>query len=378
MRALLAVLALLAPMAEPQAVSRVQEDACTVCICSYKANQRKYALDETFVTVDCRNQNLLEIPTNIPTDVEVLDLGNNAFIRIEPEDFASLVNLKKLYINGNDIKLLHSGGTSLGVFSSLTELEEIDFSMNLLTGDGLFNTENGVGVFQSLTKLTSLDLSRNQIDKLHPLAAFSCQNYTGTGNCTTDGLVSLRTLALGTNLFHKQPIPLSSISNLTTLTTLSMEGNHFEKDIPDFTPLANLKSLDLSFNRLQGVIPESMLTMTNLEHLKLNNNQLVQTIPENITQLTNLKSLNLGMNLFRGGLPNVSSLPDLTQLYVQGTGNYQQGTCGEALEGCGLGGALPRMKQLFRGFTDGCFLAGNVFDCPLPEGAAEVCSAVCA
>merc|ERR1719473_497072 len=264
MRALLAVLALLAPMAEPQAVSRVQEDACTVCICSYKANQRKYALDETFVTVDCRNQNLLEIPTNIPTDVEVLDLGNNAFIRIEPEDFASLVNLKKLYINGNDIKLLHSGGTSLGVFSSLTELEEIDFSMNLLTGDGLFNTENGVSVFQSLTKLKYLDLSRNQIDKLPPMMAV--RNCTGGGTCTEggSGLVSLETLKLGTNLFHKQPIPISSVSNLTTLTTLSMDGNHFEKEIPDFSPLYNLKVLDLSFNRLQGVIPESMMNMSNL------------------------------------------------------------------------------------------------------------------
>merc|ERR1719473_1060333 len=221
MRALLAVLALLAPMAEPQAVSRVQEDACTVCICSYKANQRKYALDETFVTVDCRNQNLLEIPTNIPTDVEVLDLGNNAFIRIEPEDFASLVNLKKLYINGNDIKVLHSGGDSLGVFSGLTELEEIDFSMNLLTGDGLFNTENGVSVFQSLTKLKKLDLSRNQIDNLHPLAAIHCNDtYSAERNCTRDGLISLETLALGTNLFHKQPIPIHAFSNLTTLKTL--------------------------------------------------------------------------------------------------------------------------------------------------------------
>ena len=101
-RALALMTLLLAPLVEPQAVSRVQEDACTACICSYKATQRKYGLEQTFVTVDCRNQNLLEIPTNIPTDVEVLDLGNNAFIRIEPEDFASLVNLKKLYINGND------------------------------------------------------------------------------------------------------------------------------------------------------------------------------------------------------------------------------------------------------------------------------------
>jgi Leucine-rich repeat (LRR) protein len=296
-----------------------------------------------------------------------------------PDDFAGLVNLKKLYINNNDIKVLHDGGTSLGVFNTLTELEEIDFSMNLLTGDGLYNTEIGHSVFKSLTKLKKLDLSRNQIDMLHPMPATHCHNYTGSGNCTREGLISIETLSFGTNLFHKQPIPIKSFHNLTTLLEISMEGCNFEKDIPDFSPLVNLTSLDLSFNRLQGVIPENMMTMTALQHLQLNNNQLVQTIPTSITQLVQLQSLNLGMNLFNGNLPNVSSMPELTQLYIQGTGNYddeaQSGQCGESLLGCGLSGTLPAMKNNFRGFTGGCFLAGNAFDAPLPAGAKERCSA---
>jgi Leucine-rich repeat (LRR) protein len=363
---------ILVPFARPQAVSRIQEDACSVCICSYKATQTPQA-----VTVDCRNNALLEVPMNIPSDVEVLDLGNNAFIRIMPDDFAGLINLKKLYINNNDIKVLHDGGTSVGVLDTLTELEEIDLSMNLLTGDGLYNTDTHRSVFHSLTKLKVLDISRNQIDKLHPMPAFHCPNTTVWNNCTKEGLIGIEKLKFGTNLFHKQPIPIKSFHNLTTLKELSMEGCHFEKDIPDFSSLVNLTSLDLSLNRLQGVIPESMMTMTALHHLQLNNNQLVQTIPESITQLKQLRSLNLGMNLFNGNLPNVSSMPELTQLYIQGSGNYEQGVCGESLLGCGLGGILPTMKGSFRGFTGGCFLAGNGFDCPLPDGAEAICSASC-
>merc|ERR1711865_3094 len=149
------------------------------------------------------------------------------------------------------------------------------------------------------------DLAKNKLTYIHPLHP----------------LPSLEELHLEYNEMPKSPIPIDSISHLSTLKHFNMRGCLLEKDIPDLTSLANLEQLDLSYNRLQGVIPETLFDLTELTDLTLTSNMLINTIPNKLIQLTKLKTLQLGMNLFKGAVPDLSSIITLKQLYLHGIGN---------------------------------------------------------
>ena len=64
----------------------------------------------------------------------------------------------------------------------------------------------------------------------------------------------------------------------------------------------NVTWLTLGGNRLSGVIPESLGSLTTLEYLYLNNNALTGQIPESIGNLTNLQTLALDDNQLSGGI----------------------------------------------------------------------------
>ena len=77
-------------------------------------------------------------------------------------------------------------------------------------------------------------------------------------------------------------------------------------------------------------------------------------------------TMGLQVNGLNGTLPaSLAKMSKLTDLQLEG--NYH-GTPGSA----GLGGVLPALP--FQQYT-GCGLEGNLWSCPLPEGAAEACSA---
>ena len=70
--------------------------------------------------------------------------------------------------------------------------------------------------------------------------------------------------------------------------------------------------LNLSGNRLSGVIPESLGGLTSLEYLYLHDNALTGQIPQSIGNLVNLRTLWLDENQLSGSLP--ASLGDLDAL----------------------------------------------------------------
>jgi hypothetical protein len=338
------------------AQTRIQEDACTVCTCSYKAV-------ETYQprTVICEGLGLREVPTNIPADTEILSLRDNRLTAVELGDFSHLSKLKVLKLSENDIKVLPIGCGScktVSIFKGIEALEELDVQDNLLEDEGIYDPKLNISTFTDLTQLKRLYLGKNKLAKIDPLTP----------------LPALEVLNLEFNEMPKLAIPIDSINHLTTLTSLTIRGCLLEKDIPDFTPLSNLKILDLSYNRLKGGIPVTMATLTDLMHLDLTSNMLVDSIPAKITDLKKLESLQLGMNLFKGQVPDLSVITTLNQLYIHGVGNYDAKQCGEA-DSCGLSGILPSMP--FSTMTGGCYLGGNVFACPLPADAATYCGATC-
>ncbi|WKA07240.1 hypothetical protein VitviT2T_025088 [Vitis vinifera] len=120
--------------------------------------------------------------------------------------------------------------------------------------------------------------------------------------------------------------------NFTSLTVLSLHGNHFNHELPNWLSnlTASLLQLDLSGNCLKGHIPRTIIELRYLNVLYLSSNQLTWQIPEYLGQLKHLEDLSLGYNSFVGPIPsslgNLSSLISLS-LY----GNKLNGTLPSSL-----------------------------------------------
>ncbi|KAK9919826.1 hypothetical protein M0R45_028401 [Rubus argutus] len=130
------------------------------------------------------------------------------------------------------------------------------------------------------------------------------------------------------------------ISNLSLLTTLSLQSNGFHGSIPSsLGKLAELAFLNFSSNKLEGNIPGSLHGCQSLEVLDLTYNNLSGVIPEELGWVKNLTYLALGVNRLSGVLPSsLSNLTELTQLILPV--NYFTGKIPPEL------GALRRLEIL--------------------------------
>ena len=79
--------------------------------------------------------------------------------------------------------------------------------------------------------------------------------------------------------------------------------------------LGRVTALDLSTNRLQGIIPTELSHLTNLEVLNLRGNQLSGEIPAELSRLTNLKRIFLSGNQLTGYIP-----PELRSVWLSDLG----------------------------------------------------------
>nr|XP_029117171.1 MDIS1-interacting receptor like kinase 2-like [Elaeis guineensis] len=93
-------------------------------------------------------------------------------------------------------------------------------------------------------------------------------------------------------------------TNLTQLTFLRLDHNHFSGIIPpEIGNLTNLQYLHLNDNHITGSIPEEIRGLVKLVELKLSNNLLSGVIPPSIGNLSNLEELTLSGNLINGSIP---------------------------------------------------------------------------
>jgi hypothetical protein len=101
-----------------------------------------------------------------------------------------------------------------------------------------------------------------------------------------------------------------------TITELNLKGRALVGPLPhDVGLLTGLRSLDLSFNGLEGPIPLEIFTqLTQLQFLDLSDNGLVGTIPSHIDQLTDLRVFSLNGNYLTGLLP--MNLPRYLEVFV--------------------------------------------------------------
>ncbi|KAL7160769.1 hypothetical protein ACSBR2_041425 [Camellia fascicularis] len=148
---------------------------------------------------------------------------------------------------------------------------------------------------------------------------------------TVGNITRLRTLSLRFNaLTGSLPLDLTSC---TELRNLYLQGNHFSGDLPEFLfGFSHLVRLNLAGNNFSGEIPTGFNNLTRLRTLYLENNQLSGSIPE-IT-LPNLVQFNVSFNFLNGSVPeSLKSMP--------ATSFAGNSLCGSPLDSCSGNATSP-------------------------------------
>ncbi|PQQ06520.1 uncharacterized protein Pyn_06538 [Prunus yedoensis var. nudiflora] len=157
----------------------------------------------------------------------------------------------------------------------------------------------------------------------------------------------LTTLSLQGNRFYGQ-IP-SSLGGLSELAFLNISENKLEGEIPgSLHGCQSLKELDLNVNNLSGVIPEELSWLKNLTYLGLSVNRLTGELPSSLSNLTELTQIKLGVNYFTGKIPpQLGALRKLEILYLHT--NFLEGPVPAAISNCTALREISLIENLLSG-----------------------------
>ncbi|XP_044974542.1 receptor-like protein 7 [Hordeum vulgare subsp. vulgare] len=236
-----------------------------------------------FQTIDLHDNNIEgQLPRGLAncSYLEVLDIGNNRIVDTFPSWLGELSNLYVLILRSNqfygsidNVIWNHQSG---GYFSSL---QILDLSLNNFSGK--MNSE----WFGQLKSMMT--------------------NFNGSGDTVRatnlEGMVEY--YQDSTEISYKgSDVTFGRI--LTTLTTIDLSNNRLEGNIPESVGrLVSLRVLNMSHNGFTGKIPTQLGRVTNMESLDLSCNQLSGEIPQELTNLTFLANLNLSDNRLVGKIP---------------------------------------------------------------------------
>ncbi|KAH9687783.1 Receptor-like protein 13 [Citrus sinensis] len=222
------------------------------------------------------------------------------------QGLCSLVHLQELYIASNDLR-----GSLPWCMANMTSLRILDVSSNQLTGS---ISSSPLVHLTSIEELI-LDLSSNQLTGEIPerlavgcvnleFLALSNNNLKGHMFCRNFNLANLRQLQLEDNRFIGEiPQSLSKCSSLEGLylnnNSLSdLSYNHLNGSIPDwFDGLSQLNHLILGHNNLEGEVPVQLCGLNQLQLLDLSNNNLHGPVPHCFDNTTLRESYNNSSSL---------------------------------------------------------------------------------
>ncbi|XP_058211417.1 receptor-like protein 7 [Rhododendron vialii] len=235
------------------------------------------------------------------TELSVLVLYRNELLGEIPSWLLNLTHLTTLTLSGNQLS-----GMFPSSISQLNHLEILDLSSNNLSG------EVELDIFQNLRNLAVLRLSENKLTVLvtnstnATLAKFIS---IGLASCNLKEFPDflrfqdeLQSLNMADNGLHgKIPTWLWNTSK-ETMRYIDLYGNSligFEAH-PYVIPWISLKSLDFSFNRLQGPLP---LPPPSVFAYRVAGNFLTGEVPTSFCQNRAFFALDLSDNYLSGAIP---------------------------------------------------------------------------
>ncbi|XP_039071755.1 receptor-like protein 13 [Hibiscus syriacus] len=249
---------------------------------------------------------------------------------IHMKEFCSLINLKKLFLGGNEIESLEP------LFQEqlrLTKLEELGLNGNLLD-NSIFSS------LSALPNLKFLDLGYNrlggpinikELDGLSNLEELhiGCHSGCSLPQQLLSSFSSLKALSLSgltTMAFRSH----NNFCESTNLQEFIVSGNDLRGSLPMcFSNLAFLETLDLSRNEFSGHI-SALQGLASLQWLDLSNNEF--RIPSSLGPLFNLselKYIRADNNIIYAADEMHSPAPTFQLVYI-------------SLSCCGRGGTFPQ------------------------------------
>lgn len=245
-------------------------------------------LDENKRSLICKNQNLTKFPFRIPRQhpIEAIDISFNEIPEIPP----FLSSLKFLDYSNNNLKVITEDNEK--AILTYKELNELRISSNMI--------ETIPSSFKSITTLKTFILSNNKIKEFN--VPFSNLNLLDLScNLLTDFKVYLKTLeSLNLNFNLLSHIDFISESNVSNLNELLLSGNDLTL-FPDNIQLNSLTILNISFNKIQGNLPDFSKITPKLEILDFSYNE-ISTFPS---------SLPTTIKLIRGCHNKITEIPPL-------------------------------------------------------------------
>ncbi|XP_052622381.1 receptor-like protein EIX1 [Lactuca sativa] len=240
-----------------------------------------------------------------------------------PDLLSMIPSLSELHLFDCGLDRTHLSSPRLN-FSTLSNIQHLDLSFNPLGGiflsfltnmsslrvldlsDTMLNSSLPI-----MPKLLELHLSYNMFKQIEHVGIWRQCHLQQLRNAP-NSLANLRVLDLSYNRLVGS-IP-ESLSRLRFLEVLDLSQNHLTGPVPEFP--GNLTKLDLSSNQLTGSIPKSLGKLVALTDLNLSSNLLNGSIPLSIGKFAKLRSLVLSNNSLEGVVTeayfaNLSMLKDL-------------------------------------------------------------------
>ncbi|XP_067227253.1 leucine-rich repeat-containing G-protein coupled receptor 6 [Chanodichthys erythropterus] len=231
--------------------------------------------DGILLLVDCSEQGLSSVPTDLSPLTSYLDLSMNNISEIQPNAFHNLHFLSELRLSGNHLR--HIPGPVLQGLYNLKVLMLQNNQLERLPSEDPWELPN----------LLSLRLDANLIMEVPAK--------------TLLGMRSLRHLWLDDNALTE--IPVSALNDLSSLQAMTLALNRITH-IPDyaFRNLSNLVVLHLHNNMIRTLGQNCFEGLHSLETLELNFNDL-QEFPVGIRTLAKLQELGFHNN-------NIKAIPE--------------------------------------------------------------------
>ncbi|KAK4491625.1 hypothetical protein RD792_002380 [Penstemon davidsonii] len=201
------------------------------------------------------------------TSLTYLNLEGNHFSGLIPSDIGNLINLKTLILSSNQLT-----GQLPTSFSNLTNLNDFRINDNNFTG----RIPNFIQNWRLLTKLEML-----------------ASGFEGPIPLNISLLNMLTDLRISELKGPPQEFP--NLRSTTALVTLVLRNCNIIGEIPSYVwRLRVLNMLDVSFNRLMGVIPNNIAR--NLKLVFVSGNMLTGNVPD--TLLRDGSNIDLSYNNF--------------------------------------------------------------------------------